>query len=161
MIRVLFLDTHGFCRAQMAAWLTNHFLRDRVHASAAAADAAPVDPRLIAVLSEIGIAVTDCMTKAEEDFAEETFDYVITLLGDAGEKCLLHGATSYCGRCNAVCPHLQQTSHGGRRVYLTGVLDPSRSLGSDDEIREAYRKARDEIKDVLVRFFREVSLDKP
>jgi hypothetical protein len=46
-------------------------------------------------------------------------------------------------------------------VYLTGVLDPSRSLGSDDEIREAYRKARDEIKDVLVRFFREVSLDKP
>ncbi len=154
-IRALFLSTHNSCRSQMAEGLVNHYLGDRVSACAAGTEATSVNRKAIAVMSEIGIDISVQYSKIVDEFWGERFDYVITLLGDDQEKCLVHGAISYCGRCGEVCPHLEQTSHGEKRLYLYGFSDPSKTIGDAEKIMEEFRKTRDGIKTKLLQFFEE------
>ncbi len=151
-IRVLFLSNHNACRSQMAEGLVNHFLGDRVLAFSAGTEATSIDPRVIAVMSEIGIDISGQCSKEVAEFAGESFDYVLTLLGDAREKCLLRGAITYCGPCGPACPHLEQTSHGVQRRYLYGFADPLKAAGDEEEIMTELRRVRDGIKTSLLRF---------
>ncbi|MDK2848247.1 MAG: hypothetical protein PWP34_1600 [Desulfuromonadales bacterium] len=153
-IRTLFLSTCNSCRSQMAEGLVNHHLGDRVSALSAGTEPTAVNPIAVAVMSEIGIDISCQYSKDADDFAEENFDYVITLLGEGGEKCLVHGAISYCGRCGEVCPHLEKTSHGGERLYLFGFPDPSKTTGDDEKVMAEFRKSRDRIETEIMRFFR-------
>jgi arsenate reductase len=138
----------------MAEGLVNHYLGDRVSAFSAGTDPTAVNPKAVAVMSEIGIDISHQYSKDADDFSEESFDYVITLLDEGGEKCLVHGAISYCGRCGEVCPHLEKTSHGGERLYLFGFPDPSKATGKDEKVMAEFRKTRDRIEAEIMRFFR-------
>lgn len=151
--RVLFLSTHNACRSQMAEGLVNHYLGDRVMAFSAGTDATSVNQRAVAVMSEIGIDISRQHSKIMDEFEEESFDCVITLLGETEEKCDVHGAISYCGRCGKDCPHLEQTSHGGKRLYLLGFPDTGKAIGDEDHVMAAFRKTRDAIKNELLQLF--------
>ena len=70
-----------------------------------------------------------------DEFAGQPFDYVITLCGDANEKCPLF--------------------FGGVRRMHIGFDDPSRLPGSEDEVLPEYRRVRDEIRTRLTHFFEE------
>ena len=131
--RVLFLCTHNSCRSQMAEGLVNHFLGDRIQACSAGTEATRVNPLAARVMAEIGIDLTTHRSKTMDEFVSETFDYVITLCGDANEKCPLFFG-------------------GVQRVHL-GFDDPSRLPGSDDEVLPDYRRVRDEIKERIGQFF--------
>lgn len=155
-IKVLFLSDQDVCRSQMAMGVVNHYLGDRVSAFSAGDEDSSIHPLVLAVMSETGIDLSGQYTKQEDAFAEEHFDYVISLLGDVQEKCTVHGAVSYCGRCGAACPHLEQSSHGGQRVYLLGFPDPLKILGDEEKILAELRNLRDAIKVELLRFFEEV-----
>ena len=63
----------------------------------------------------------------------EKFDWTITLCGDARDKCPLF-------------------SGGGQRVHI-GFSDPAKATGTEEEIMEAFRRVRDEIKDALTGYF--------
>jgi arsenate reductase len=127
--KVLFLCTHNSCRSQMAEGLVNHFLGDRFEAYSAGTEATRVNPQAIRVLAELGIDISGHRSKIMDEFAGETFDYVITLCGDANEQCPLFFG-------------------GVRRVYI-GFDDQSRASGSTDEILREFRRVRDEIKERL------------
>ncbi len=124
--RVLFLCTHNSCRSQMAEGLVNHFLGDRFQAFSAGTEATRVNPLAARVMAELGIDIATHRSKTLDEFAGQPFDYVITLCGDANEKCPLF--------------------FGGVRREHIGFDDPSRLKGSEEEVLPEYRRVRDEIK---------------
>lgn len=131
--KVLFLCTANSCRSQMAEGIANHFLGDRLEAVSAGTEASFVNPRAITVLKEIGIDISHHRSKNLDEFAEQDFAYVITLCGDANEKCPLFFG-------------------GVRRTHL-GFSDPAKATGNEEEILTEFRKVRDEIKSTLIDFF--------
>lgn len=133
MKKILFLCTHNSCRSQMAEGLVNHFLGDRFQAFSAGTEATRVNPLAIRVLGELGIDISGNNSKTLDEFVGEKFDYVITLCGDANEKCPLFFG-------------------GVERVHM-GFSDPSRTTGSEEEIMADFRRVRDEIKTTLLAFF--------
>ena len=130
--RVLFLCTHNSCRSQMAEGLVNHFLGDRFQAFSAGTEATRVNPLAARVMGELGIDLAGHRSKTLDEFAGQSFDFVITLCGDANEKCPLF--------------------FGGVQRLHIGFDDPSRLAGSEDEVLPEYRRVRDEIRRRLTAF---------
>jgi arsenate reductase len=130
--RVLLLCTHNSCRSQMGEGLVNHDLGDRIQAFSAGTEATRVNPLAAQVMKELGIDISSHRSKTLDEFAGESFDYVITLCGDAFEKCPLFFG-------------------GGQRIHI-GFDDPSRLRGSEDEVLLEYRRVRDEIRQRLTAF---------
>ncbi len=130
--RVLFLCTHNSCRSQMAEGLINHFLGDRYQAFSAGTEVTRVNPRAIKVMQELGIDISGQRSKVLDEFAAERFDYVITLCGDAHERCPLF--------------------FGGVERLHIGFHDPTGASGSEEEILGEFRRVRDEIKETLVEY---------
>jgi arsenate reductase len=110
----------------MAEGIVNHVLGDRFRAYSAGTEATMVNPRAITVLREIGIDISSHRSKTLDEFAGKRFDYVITLCGDANERCPL-----FLG--------------GVERMHM-GFDDPSRATGTEEEIMVEFRRVRDEIK---------------
>ena len=133
--KILFLCTHNSCRSQMAEGLANHFLGDRFRAFSAGTEATRVNPLAIRVLAELGIDVSGQYSKTMDVFEGEVFDHVVTLCGDANEKCPL-----FIG--------------GVQRVHK-GFDDPSRLVGDADDVVPKFRQVRDEIKEWLMIYFGE------
>lgn len=131
--RVLFLCTHNSCRSQMAEGLVNHDLEDRIEAFSAGTEATRVNPLAAKVMDEIGIDISSHHSKILDEFSGQAFDYVITLCGDANEKCPLF--------------------FGGVQRLHMGFDDPSRLPGSEEEVLPEYRRVRDEIRRAMREFF--------
>jgi len=131
--RVLFLCTHNSCRSQMAEGLINHDQSDRYLAVSAGTEATTVHPLAIKVLQELGIDISAHRSKGLEEFAGDRFDYVITLCGDAHERCPLF--------------------FGGVERIHVGFHDPAKDVGSTEELLAAFRQVRDEIRERLGEFF--------
>lgn len=131
--RILFLCTHNSCRSQMAEGLINHDLGDRYQAFSAGTEATRVNPRAFTVMQELGIDLSGHRSKILDDFAGEKFDYVITLCGDAHERCPLF--------------------FGGVERLHIGFHDPSATTGSEEEVLAEFRRVRDEIRTTLLEFF--------
>lgn len=131
--RLLFLCTHNSCRSQMAEALANHFLGNHCQAFSAGTEATRVNPLAAQVLSELGIDITPLRSKTMDEFAEQSFDYVITLCGDANEKCPVF--------------------FGGVERLHHGFEDPSRLKGSEEEVLPEFRRVRDEIKNWIIYYF--------
>ena len=128
--RILFLCTHNSCRSQMAEALANHFLDTRFQAFSAGTEATRVNPLAAQVLAELGIDTTLLHSKTMGEFAGQTFDHVVTLCGDANEKCPLF--------------------FGGVERIHHGFEDPSRRKGSEEEVLPEFRRVRDEIKKWII-----------
>ncbi|MHC1697449.1 MAG: arsenate reductase ArsC [Geobacteraceae bacterium] len=99
----------------------------------AGTEASHVNPRAIEVLREIGIDISGHRSKNLDEFADQRFEYVITLCGDTNEKCPLFFG-------------------GVQRTHL-GFSDPTKSTGTEEEILDEFRTIRDEIKGALLAFF--------
>ncbi len=117
----------------MAEGIANHFLGDRVEAFSAGTEASYVNPKAIVVLNEIGVDISRHCSKSMDEFSEDSFDYVITLCGDANEKCPLF--------------------FGGVQRTHIGFSDPAKAKGTEEEILEEFRKVRDEVKATLLDYF--------
>jgi arsenate reductase len=125
--KVLFLCTHNSARSQMAEGLLRHLARDRFEAHSAGTEATRVKPEAVAVMGEIGVGVSDQESKTLERYLREPFDYVITVCDEANEAC-------------PVFP-------GAKNRLHWSFEDPSRVTGSDEERLEAFRAARDGLRE--------------
>lgn len=117
----------------MAEGIANHFMADMLEAFSAGTEASYVNPWAIRVLREIGVDISEHRSKNLDEFASQSFDYVITLCGDANEKCPLFFG-------------------GVERTHL-GFSDPAKAQGTEQEVLAEFRKIRDEIKERLIDFF--------
>lgn len=131
--RVLFLCTANSCRSQMAEGIANHFFGDRVSAFSAGTQASFVHPTAIEVLKEIGVDISNHHSKNLSEFDGQTFDYVITLCGDANETCPLY--------------------IGGTKKTHIGFDDPAKACGTEEEVLHEFRRVRDEIREMVTTLF--------
>ncbi len=125
--RILVLCTGNSCRSQMAEGFINHELRDHVEAvSAGSNPSGYVHPRAIEVMGELGIDISDGVSKHLERFLDQSFDVVVTVCDHAKESC-------------PVFPGAVNTMHHG-------FTDPADATGSEEQILAEFRRVRDEIR---------------
>jgi arsenate reductase len=117
----------------MAEGIANYFWGDRLETFSAGTKASFVNPTAIEVMKEIGIDISRHRSKNLSEFDGQTFDYVITLCGDANETCPLY--------------------IGGTKKTHIGFDDPAKATGTPDEIKWEFRRVRDEIKAMMKEFF--------
>jgi arsenate reductase len=132
MKRVLFICTKNSARSQMAEGLVNHDLAGEFQAFSAGTDPSDVHPVAVAVMGELGIDISHHRSKAMDEFANEKFDYVITL----------------CDQANESCP----VFFGGTKRLHMGFEDPATAGGREAEKLSAFRKVRDQIREKVVGF---------
>ena len=132
MKRVLFICTHDSARSQMAEGLINHDLAGKLQAFSAGTEPTSVHPLAIAAMSELGIDISRHRSKAIDEFADEKFDFVITLCDHAAESCPIFFG-------------------GVQRIHM-GFPNPTAVSGSHEEKLTAFRKVRDQIRAQMVEF---------
>lgn len=129
---VLFLCTANSSRSQMAEGL----LRDAGGAAyevfSAGTHPTQVRPEAIAVMREIGIDISGHRSKSVEEFAGLGFEYVITV----------------CDSANEACPFFPDTT---QRLHWS-IEDPAAVQASESERLDAFRRARDELRQNIAAF---------
>ena len=94
--------------------------------SAGSKPAGYVHPLAIEVMREIGIDISTHTSKHMNDFLNGHVDIVVTV----------------CGNADQACPIFP----GQVKRYHWGFEDPAHATGPEEEILEAFRKARDSIR---------------
>ncbi len=135
MKKVMFLCTANSCRSQMAEGLMRNLGRGRVEVHSAGLFAAGVHPRAVAVMKEIGLDISAQRSKDIDPGLLNEMDYAITL----------------CGHAESSCP---ATPPGVTRLHWP-IEDPVRAVGTEEEIMEDFRRARDEIRRRVEKFLRD------
>lgn len=131
--RVLILCTGNSARSQMAEGLLRHDgAAAGFEVESAGVSPTSVRAEAVAAMRELGIDITNQRSKSVEEFAGQSFDYVITVCDNAREQC-------------PVFPS------GTRRVHWS--FDDPAAAGGDEAARLAvFRRVRDEIRARLADF---------
>lgn len=133
-MKILILCTGNSCRSQMAHGFMRSFDPRLQVFSAGTAPAERVNPRAIAVMSEIGIDISSHTPHPITEYLGERWDYVITV----------------CGGANESCPTF--TGCVGHRIHI-GFDDPSDATGTPEYVLNEFRKIRDEIHRTLFKYY--------
>ena len=124
---VLILCTGNSCRSHMAEGLLRAAAGDLVAVhSAGSKPAGYVHPLSIRVLAEIGVDISAHTSKHMNEFLDRPIATVITVCGNADQACPM-----YPGQLNR---------------HHWGFDDPAHAKGTDEEILNAFRRVRDEIR---------------
>ena len=121
---ILFLCRENSCRSQMAEGFARR-LANGTPIYSAGTKPEEVHPLAVRVMKEAGVDIAAQRSKGLEAIPLERVDMLITLCHDDGE-----------------CPAL---AHPVRRAHWP-LADPALARGSDEEILEAFRAVRDEIR---------------
>lgn len=135
-VNVMFLCTANSCRSQMAEGLARHLGKGVVEPYSAGLFAFHVHPGAIQVMKEIGIDITGQTSKILEIEMLKDMNVLITLCEHAESS------------CPAVPPII-------KRLHWP-IRDPVGTVGTENEIMNDFRRARDEIKDKIERFIKNI-----
>src|SRR5688572_27055859 len=124
--KVLVLCTGNSCRSQIAQGYLMHFAGDSLDVYSAGIETHGVNPRAIETMKEDGIDISHHTSNLVDEYRDIDFDYVITVCDNANEQC-------------PVFPSKAKKFH-------QNFSDPAKATGSEEEIKSAFRKVRDEIK---------------
>jgi arsenate reductase len=119
----------------MAEGLLRHLAGNDIEALSGGTRPWEVHPFAIKAMAESGMDISGHVAKHVSLFAAASLDYVITLCDGAREECPLF-------------------ARAARRLHWP-VHDPSNDGASPGEKLEAFRKARDEIRDRIVAWLAE------
>jgi arsenate reductase len=133
--RVLILCTGNSARSQMAEGILRDMAGDIFDVESAGVAPTSVRPEAIEVMREIGIDISGHLSKSTDVFANESFDYVITVCDNARESCPV-----FPGRAE--------------RIHWS-FDDPAATKGSEEERLKAFRTARDQIREKFMGFVEE------
>ncbi len=130
--RVLILCTGNSARSQMAEGLLRHDAGDRFDVYSAGTKPSRVRPEAIAAMRELGIDISGHRSKSVDEFAGQSFDYVLTVCDNAKESC-------------PIFPNKTVTLH-------QSFEDPAAFEGSEDQRLSLFRRVRDELRQYLQSF---------
>lgn len=140
---VLFLCFHNSARSQMAEGLLRAAYGDKYEVHSAGVVASHVDPRAIKVMSEIEIDISGQRSKEIKEYRGTLFDIAVTVCDKAKEMCPICG-TSLTAPAHALAAKM--TIH-------RNFEDPAAAGGSEEDQINAFRRAREEIRDWIVQTF--------
>ncbi|NWF51780.1 MAG: arsenate reductase (thioredoxin) [Nitrospirae bacterium] len=141
MKKIMFLCTANSCRSQMAEGFAKEFGKGLVEVHSAGLMSAGVHRRAIAVMKEIGIDISKQKSKEIDEDLLRKMDIVVTLCGNAEET------------CPWTPPHI-------KRIHWP-IKDPVGTVGTEEEIMNEFRRARDEIKEKVKLLIDEINKDSP
>lgn len=138
MRKILVLCTGNACRSQMAEGFLRALGKGMIEVRSAGTIAAGLHTRAVAVMKEIGIDISGHKSKTYDLEDLSWADLVITLCDDA--------ATS--------CPAVPA---GVTRQHIP-IKDPVLALGTEEQIMNDFRRAREEIHDAMLKVLGEQTL---
>jgi arsenate reductase len=127
--RILILCTGNSARSQMAEGLVRHDAGDRFEVFSAGTRPSQVRPEAIAVMRELGIDISGHRSKSVDEFAGQSFDYVLTVCDNARESCPFFPVKT--------------------AVLHRSFEDPAAFQGSEEERLAGFRRVRDEMRRYL------------
>ena len=126
MLKIMFLCTGNSCRSQMAEGIARALGKGLIEPCSAGVMPSEIHPKTIQVMKEIGIDISNQTSKGIDEYLLNTMDIVITL----------------CSSAEAMCP---MTPPRIKRIHWS-IDDPKTATGSEEEVLNAFRSARDDIK---------------
>ena len=129
---ILFLCTGNSCRSQMAEGFAKKILPKNMEIFSAGIEPKRIHPIAIKVMQEVGIDISKQQSKNIAEISIGEIDIVITLCGDAAERCPI-----FPGKV--------------KRIHWE-IEDPAKVRGSDKEIAKVFRKIRDNIKSYIINY---------
>jgi arsenate reductase (thioredoxin) len=136
MKKILVLCTGNSCRSQMAEGWLRHFANKKAEIYSAGIETHGVNPKAIATMKEAGVDISKYTSNNVNEYMNIQFDFIITVCDHAKEN----------------CPYIPSKA----KRFHHNFFDPSKVKGSEEEIAEAFRKTRDEIKDYCKKFIEDV-----
>ncbi len=125
--RVAFICTGNSCRSQMAEGWARALAGDQWEIYSAGLEAHGVNPRAVQVMAEAGVDITGQTSKTLDFEIYREQQVIITLCGDANER----------------CPIVPPTALVRRHWDLP---DPAKAKGTEEEILAQFRAVRDDIR---------------
>lgn len=125
MPQIYFLCTGNSCRSQMAEGFARQYLGQQWRIASAGIETHGLNPRAVQVMAEKGINISQYHSKLIDIDYLNSSDLVITLCGDARDRC-------------PVTPPTVKKQHWP-------LPDPAQAQGSEAEILTVFRQVRDEI----------------
>jgi arsenate reductase len=135
--RILILCTGNSARSQMAEGLLRHDAGQRFDVFSAGTKPSHVREEAVAVMRELGIDISSYRSKSVDEFAGQSFDYVLTVCDNAKESC-------------PIFPGNTATIHHA-------FEDPAAFQGSDQDRLALFRRVRDQIREYLRTDLQELS----
>jgi arsenate reductase len=132
MKKVLVLCTGNSCRSQIADGYLRYFAGNKAKIYSAGIENQGVNPKAIATMKEDGIDISQHTSNNINECLNIDFDFVITVCDNAKEH----------------CPFFPTQA----KKFHQNFPDPSKSIGTEDEILEEFRKVRQMIKTYAKQF---------
>lgn len=123
---VLVLCTGNSCRSQLAEGYIRHFHGHIANVYSAGVETHGVNPKAIETMAADGIDISDHTSNHVDEYLNIPFELIITVCDHASERCPIFPSTA------------QRIHHN--------FPDPAKAIGTDEEILEAFKKVREEIK---------------
>jgi len=130
--KILILCTGNSCRSQIAESYLRHFASDKAEIYSAGIETHGVNPRAVETMKEDGIDISKHTSNNVEEYRNIDFDYVITVCDNAKEHC-------------PVFPSKAIKLH-------QNFPDPAKAQGTESEIKDEFRRVRDQIKEYCKQF---------
>ncbi len=135
MKKILVLCTGNSCRSQIAEGYLRHFAGNKAIVYSAGIETHGVNPMAIAVMKEDGIDISSHTSNNMDEYGTIDFDFVITVCDNAKENCPFFPTKAI--------------------KFHYNFPDPAKAQGSEEEIRNEFRKVRQMIKDYSKQFVAE------
>ncbi|MGM8366207.1 arsenate reductase (thioredoxin) [Virgibacillus sp. W0181] len=134
---IYFLCTGNSCRSQMAEGFAKKYLGEQFDIYSAGIEAHGLNKKAVEAMEEVGIDISGQTSDIIDPVILNQATYVITLCGDANDK------------CPVTPPHIKR--------WHWGFDDPAKAEGTHEEKWNVFRSVRDEISERIKRF--KVELD--
>lgn len=122
---IYFLCTGNSCRSQMAEGWAKQHLGDDWNVYSAGIEAHGLNPNAVKAMNEVGIDISSQTSDIIDPELLNTSDLVVTLCGDAADRCPM-------------------TPANVRREHW-GFDDPAKAQGTDEEKWAVFQRVRDQI----------------
>ncbi len=130
MIQLYFLCTGNSCRSQMAEGFAKALFDSQWRVASAGIETHGLNPKAVQVMAEVGIDISTQRSKLIDTDYLNTSDLVVTLCGDARDRCPVTPASV-------------------KKVHWP-LPDPAQVSGTEAEQLTVFRQVRDEIKQRLI-----------
>src|SRR5690606_27771784 len=130
--KILVLCTGNSCRSQIAEAYLRQFANGNAEVYSAGVETHGVNPKAIATMQEDGIDISKHTSNNIDEYYSIVFDFVITV----------------CDKAKEHCPFFPTKA----RKFHQNFPDPSKSTGTEEEIKNEFRKVRQLIKSYCEQF---------
>ena len=130
--KILVLCTGNSCRSQIAEGYLRKFAADKAEIYSAGIETHGVNPGAIETMKEDNIDISKYTSNNIEEYRNIDLDFVITVCDKAKERCPFF-------------PTKAKKLH-------QNFPDPTKAIGTDEEIKEQFRQVRKQIKDYCKKF---------